>query len=330
MEYTYTFSPEERRRLDAFAAEIIKKHKEKGTSSKRISTRQSELEIQRLGAYGEYAASMIFGVPFNWSTKKDTGHDIVIRGRTVQVKTYDRQYLREGNWLTMPYEDGFTADLAIQVLLPELGPMATLVGWVSRKRFLKHRTMPTWPGFKVKTKALPPQFMAPMETLLPTLERYPVVQAIPAKTEGPRALDVLDALVPPQHRGRTWDHASADGVVDGRFPPMDDPAFEDFRAYAHEVKREQHPEYYCVECRAVYVTAVCLHCQSARVAPTGQPRTTQGTLYRCSECGKDSRQALICGLCRTKLGPLAAQLPLPHLRQASKPKAKSETELYPD
>lgn len=373
--WVYRLSADERRRLDAFAAAIIAGHKRKGTASKRISTRQSELDIQRLGAYGEYAAAMLLGVPFNWENRKDRGYDLIVAGRTVQVKTYDRLYLPEGNWLAPPYKSGFTAKLAVQVLLPnigkELGDVATLVAWVERERFEEHKRPIPYGPMAGKLDGVPASFMWPMDLFSldsdegqvvewdpePPMDEPPpwlIEEAYEDLYTGPRdggryrrdsapQNDTLAELIPPEYVGRTWTYQTSNGPVECRFPPMrDDPQgpvtqeFQDFQMHGGRVTRANHPEYYCVECRARYVSAICPYdgCRSARVGPTGAPRDTQGTPYRCLECRKVFHAALVCGGCRVNMGDEARQLALPLPRVAGDSKRKRANtdpdDVYPD
>jgi hypothetical protein len=358
-----TISADERAALDALAERRQGNWEGTGATNKRVAVKKGDVAIYRTGAYGEWIACRLLGMPFNWEhTKSDPGHDSILKGRKVEVKAT----MPWGRYLLFSNLDHFKADLAILTLVDESGPLVrvTLAGWCSKKDFLKRHTI------EPVTEAFGPQpvmdrrDLRPMDDLGPMLDRatppdpppddgrpswldtsepFEDLYTGPPERRGPveRETDGLDELVPPEYRGRTWDYATPTGVVASRFPPIrDDPQgpvtqeFQDFQMHGGRVTRQNHPEYYCVTCRAVYVTAVCTHpdCGRARTAPTGAPRTAEGTPYRCLECRREFNAALICGGCRSKLDPIQESLlPRPYVGRGHVTKRRGKPdEVYPD
>lgn len=123
-----------------------------------------------------------------------------------------------------------------------------------------------------------------------------------------------EALVPPEHRGKTWPHRvvergqdgeQAERMVQSPFPPVHQgnpaeqvEAFRDFQNWQGRNHRAEHPEDYCEACGIRYAVAICPKAAKSKVG-CGSGRTVlqEDGGYRCVSCGNRFRAARLCGPC---------------------------------
>lgn len=132
--WRYTLSDDEAEFLDDLARKRKAFWDERRVRTSKVTARQSDLEIHRVGAYGEYGASRILDYPFNdqWD-RPDRGHDLQKDGfPSIQVKS-TATYYRGEHYIFFRKADRFISDIVLQAHVE--GRTISLVGWASRRRF---------------------------------------------------------------------------------------------------------------------------------------------------------------------------------------------------
>lgn len=140
----------------------------RGVKSRKIARNRSDLDIDTLGAFGEYGASVLIGFPFNWDYQRaDDGIDGRWRGKTLQIKSMPRQ----GQDLKFYDWKHFKADVAVAVYVD--GARVTLEGVASQKVFLARREQKDYgAGFGLQP-CVSAHLLAPMSLLLEPVTRVP-------------------------------------------------------------------------------------------------------------------------------------------------------------
>lgn len=157
-------------RLDDLAARRGQHWRSRQVATRKLARSRQDVDIDRLGAYGEYACCMLFGIEFNWHDDRPDGDiDGVLWGKTVQIKATPF-----GNRLLLFRDlDHFRADLAILAWVDL--PLQTIhvAGWVSRRDFERRHTIQTVTALVGPQPALPIQQLRSPDSLVPTLLRLP-------------------------------------------------------------------------------------------------------------------------------------------------------------
>jgi hypothetical protein len=150
-----------------------------------------------------------------------------------------------------------------------------------------------------------------------------------------------DERQPPERRGNLYEHEDKTHniVIHLAIPPAtigvpaeSHPDFRDFQNWGSRNQHQDHPEYYCVECRWRYAAPPrCPTCKSTKLNTTGERQADHKTMYRCRECSAWFGLYLMCGPCISDLIPEAEQprLVAAKRKPSGKGRQKSPVE-YPD
>lgn len=260
--YEWALTREEARRLDALAERRNDHWVKRGVRTKKMGPDRGDVEIHRMGCYGEYACCMLLGIPFNWADDHpDDDIDGTFEGKTVQIKAT----VFGNRLLLFTNMEHFKADLAILALVDLEARFVRMVGWVT------HDEYEDWHKFDRVLPHLPkqPQLdrsrLHSPETLVP----HPVSRGIQGSTvsftdhldrddpislpevraarlharalarekqEAERRAQLveedrrkrayiqagLETRQPPEYRGTVWDVGTRDGVRPTAFPPLRD------------------------------------------------------------------------------------------------------------
>ena len=161
--YAITLTREAIARLDDLAWRRNEFWKKRGVAGRKVGRDRSDLEINRMGAYGEYAVCVLLGIPFNWRDDcVDDDIDGEIWAKTVQIKTTP-----VGNHLLLFRNDEhFKADIAILALVDMRTYTVEIAGWIGKKDFPKVNHPQVVKDYAGKQPAVPIERLRPIETLL--------------------------------------------------------------------------------------------------------------------------------------------------------------------
>jgi hypothetical protein len=129
-EHVVTLSADTLQRISAIAAYRQEQKRKRGQINQKIS-KSSDLEIEICGLRGEFSVAQYYNIEPNLMTEADGGVDLIINGKTVDVK-----YTKYGDGdLVFTSRSHFKADIAI-LAVEETATRIELKGWIDRKRFL--------------------------------------------------------------------------------------------------------------------------------------------------------------------------------------------------
>lgn len=165
--YELVLTAEAAMALDDLAARRGRHWRTKHVPTHKLGRDRSDLEIDRMGAYGEYACCALYGIPFNWRDDRPDGDiDGVLWDKTVQIKTTP-----SGNRLLLFRDlDHFRADLAVLALVDMARRRVRVAGWVSRLDFERRHAIETVTPVVGPQPVLSLDRLRTPDTLVPTLQ----------------------------------------------------------------------------------------------------------------------------------------------------------------
>lgn len=259
--YQYVLTPDEATRLDALAQRRNDHWRKKRVVGKKKGRDRGNLEIHRIGCYGEYACCQILGIPFNWADDHPDGHiDGVFEGKTVQIKS-----TVFGNRLLLFTDlEHFKADLGILCLVSMAFKTMRMVGWITREEYADQCIIESVTDYLDPQPQMDRDELHPPDTLVTRLVTSQPMTSFTEHLEDPedallslphirnararvraharltmererRALMIEadrqkkawiqegnETRQPPEYRGQVFDVADRDGVHPTAFPPLRD------------------------------------------------------------------------------------------------------------
>lgn len=113
-----------------------------GAHDMQCDEKRTGSEIEMMGVLGEFAVRMALGLSLDVPIDDpEGGVDMVFRGRTVQVKTVEKQSHR----MIFHTQNHFSADIAVLVVMHTRAVML-LVGYITQDRFRQVRELGKFDG----------------------------------------------------------------------------------------------------------------------------------------------------------------------------------------